>query len=279
MPAKKELKNKRFARLLVLCENGRDKHGQILWKCKCDCGKIITVRARALTTKHTKSCGCLFTETFTTHGLTKHPIYSVWRNMIQRCYNIKNKRYNDWGGRGIIVCPEWKYSTTEFINWAIHKGYKKELRIDRINNDGNYTPSNCRFVNPSISAQNQRVRKTSKTQLKYIYPQKEKYVVNIPTRLTTKTKDYIGIYATLEEAIKIRNENLVSLKIGGFYGEPRNKRRDVETLMEKVVSNCITHKKKHLTKEEEKNTKPIKGLPRLRQNKENYHEFQKSHES
>lgn len=81
-----------------------------------------------------------------THGLSNSRIYNVWNCMRQRCSNPKNSHYSAYGGRGISVCPEWQNSFESFYAWAINNGYKDTLEIDRINNDGNYEPSNCRWV-------------------------------------------------------------------------------------------------------------------------------------
>lgn len=86
-------------------------------------------------------------------------LYSVWTSMVQRTTNKNHPHYNLWGGRGIVVCNEWRESSISFINWAKSNGYKEGLDIDRINNDGNYEPSNCRFVTRSQNLLNKRKRK------------------------------------------------------------------------------------------------------------------------
>lgn len=90
------------------------------------------------------------------HGLRKHPLYNVWWNMKTRCYRKNYKQYKDWGGRGIRVCEKWINNFVSFYNWAIKNGHAKGLVIDRIDNNGNYEPSNCRFVTRAISGQNKR---------------------------------------------------------------------------------------------------------------------------
>lgn len=80
------------------------------------------------------------------HGLSKHPLYSVWEYMKARCYNKNTIRYNNYGGRGIRICDEWRNIPKAFIEWGLSNGWQKGLQIDRIDNDGNYEPSNCRFV-------------------------------------------------------------------------------------------------------------------------------------
>ena len=90
------------------------------------------------------------------HGLYQHPLYKIWSAIQQRCCNPKMIRYKDWGGRGIKLCGEWLHNPEMFIKWALENGYKKGLQIDRINNDGNYTPDNCRFVTPAENMHNKR---------------------------------------------------------------------------------------------------------------------------
>jgi len=95
----------------------------------------------------------------TTHGLSSHPIYNVWAGMKTRCYNPNYQQWKDWGGRGIRVCAEWRESPKAFIEWALENGYKKGLTIDRKENDGDYTPDNCRFI---IRAENGRNNRQTK---------------------------------------------------------------------------------------------------------------------
>lgn len=141
--------------------------------CRCKCGKVKHVWQTALNTGKSKSCGCLFKKESierlrkkaTKHGMSRnakncgHPLYSVWVGMKRRCNSSNVVGYHNYGGRGISVCAEWEADFKLFYNWATENGYKKGLQIDRIDNDGNYEPSNCRFVTPSENLRNTRLNR------------------------------------------------------------------------------------------------------------------------
>ena len=132
-----------------------------IFKCKCDCGKIIEVIGYNLINGHTKSCGCLRKENkpHFIHGLSKNIIYHKYYGMIYRCYNPNSDDYHSYGGRGIIICDEWLDKDNGFMNfynWAISHGYRDDLEIDRINVNGNYEPSNCRWIPKEYQCYNKR---------------------------------------------------------------------------------------------------------------------------
>lgn len=95
------------------------------------------------------------------HGMTHTRIHRIWRDMRSRCNNPKAQNYKDYGGRGITICKEWLDDFIAFYHWAGTNGYQCNLSIDRINNDGNYEPGNCRWVNKSIQNMNRRIHNSS----------------------------------------------------------------------------------------------------------------------
>lgn len=150
LPARvKDLSGQRFGRLLVVRYAGLDKYGRARWLCCCDCGGEHTAQGGNLRTAHTKSCGCLSPDInrrqFVTHGKHGTVEYRAWSHMIQRCFNPNNKRYANYGGRGISVCERWRCS---FANFLTDMGRKPSPQhsLDRIDNDGNYEKSNCRWT-------------------------------------------------------------------------------------------------------------------------------------
>ncbi len=124
--------------------------------CKCDCGNITEVRYDCLTNNNTKSCGCINTVDRTKpNSVKKHKLYRVYWRIKECCYNKNDKSYKYYGGRGIKICDEW-LQYENFLSWCLTHGYKEGLQIDRIDTNGNYEPSNCRFVTSSDNNYNKR---------------------------------------------------------------------------------------------------------------------------
>lgn len=165
MPKLIDLTGKMFGRLLIL-ERAEDyilpKGGRVTqWKCQCESKTIVVVAGNSLRRGLTKSCGCFSEECRKatknkTHGDSKTRLFNIWCGMKQRCNNPNAPKYQNYGGRGIAVCDEWKNSFEKFRAWVLNNGYSDDLTIDRINNDGNYEPDNCRWA--TVTEQNQNKR-------------------------------------------------------------------------------------------------------------------------
>lgn len=153
---------KRFGKLTVVERAGRDKDGRFLWKCACDCGGVKYTITANLNSGRVRSCGCLHYEEASKRmkemrarkGKRDKRLSTIWLNMKARCFNPKNAGYKNYGERGITVCDEWKESFENFYNWAINNGYEKTLSIDRIDPNGNYEPSNCRWTTMKVQQNN-----------------------------------------------------------------------------------------------------------------------------
>ncbi len=166
-----DLMGQKFGRLLVLRYAGTNKHSQARWHCKCDCGKDHTVGARELRNRQTQSCGCLHREIvidrLTTHGMSHLPEHSVWGDMLGRCHTSTHASYCHYGGRGITVCDRWKNSFIAFFKDMGYKPFPK-AQIDRIDNNGNYEPGNCRWVLQAVNCRNSSYAKLSMQKAKAI---------------------------------------------------------------------------------------------------------------
>lgn len=152
----RDLTGKRFGRWLALSYAGNRR-----WLCRCECGLEKPVDTSSL--RQGRSKGCIkchaMTGTRRTHGEKRTRLYAIWSHMIGRCENPKNPAFDRYGGRGIGICAEWRKSFQAFRDWARANGYADMLTIDRINNDGNYEPSNCRWATYTQQSRNRRCMK------------------------------------------------------------------------------------------------------------------------
>lgn len=148
-----------FGEWKVIQRVGSTRSGAATWLCRCSCGKEKAIAGYSLTRGDTNSCGCKaplwIGEANRTHGMTNTSLFSTWSAMLQRCYYPKHVGYKNYGERGISVCDRWKNSFEAFAN---DMGQKPgpDFTLDRINNDGNYEPGNCRWATKLEQAQNCR---------------------------------------------------------------------------------------------------------------------------
>lgn len=184
---------------------------------KCNCNNEFRARTADVKLGKIKSCGCLNRKLLikrnTTHGLNNHRLNGIWQDIKKRCLNKNRKQYVDYGGRGITICDEWLNDFISFYNWALDNGYQDNLTIDRINNDGNYEPLNCRWTTRTVQARNTR-RLSSKNTSGYrgVLWDKRKNKWNAFISINNK-RIHLGYFNTDIEAVLARDKYIDDNKL------------------------------------------------------------------
>ena len=199
-------------------ESSKQKKRFGIYKCGF-CGTKFKADTGNIKSEHTESCGCYqkrrTSETHKTHELRSTRLYRIWGHIKDRTLNPKNKDYNDYGGRGISVCGEWKNDFMSFYNWAMLNGYSDELSIDRIDNDGNYCPENCRWTTQIIQSRNKRIPTNNTSGYKGVClvkkTNKYKSYINVD-----KKRIHLGYFLTIEEGARAYNNYILENNLEGF---------------------------------------------------------------
>jgi hypothetical protein len=203
--------------MMFATENSKRKVRFGLYKCGF-CGNEFRTSTQGVLRGKTKSCGCYnikrVRESNTKHGLRSTRLYTTWSDIKRRTLNPKHKSYQNYGGRGITICEEW-LDIHNFYKWALSNGYSDELSIDRIDNDGNYCPENCRWVTPTIQIRNQRIRKTNTSGYKGVCYRKGN---NIYTAQICVNKNviHLGSFKTPEEGAIAYNNYIIENNLEGY---------------------------------------------------------------
>ena len=174
------------------------------------CGKEFETQVSSIHRGSTKSCSCL--GGVTTHGLESNRFYDTWKNILKRCNNPKNKSYKNYGARGITVCEEW-LDVRNFVSWAERTHPNIEgVSLDRIDNDGNYEPSNCRWADKVTQNTNQRKRSTNTSGFVGVYwdISKNKWTAKVGSNNKLIN---IGTFKTKEEVVQARDNYIIENKL------------------------------------------------------------------
>lgn len=205
-----DITGKKFGKLTVLNKHHKNKQNSWVCQCKCDCGNTTYVTVSNLNAGNVKSCGCIVGKSNIKHGLCESKIYKKHRGMKERCFNKKCSSYKNYGGRGIIMCDEWRNDFMSFYNWAMDNGYKEGLSLERIDVNGNYCPENCTWIPLREQGKNKR----SNIRIKFMG--KEYILADLSKNYSIPYEDLHRIYCQEKDVekyvlSKIKDKNLKSM--------------------------------------------------------------------
>ena len=204
--------------MMFATEDSKHKRRFGLYKCGF-CGTKFKACTPSVKFGNIKSCGCYsikkVKERFTKHGLSNIRLNRIWRSIKDRTLNSKHRAYHNYGGRGIKVCDEWKNDFMSFYNWAMSNGYSDELSIDRIDNNKNYCPDNCRWATRTIQSRNTRIPKNNTSGYKGVsfVKNRNKYKSYITV---AKNGVFLGEFPTAVEAGIAYNNYIIENNLEGF---------------------------------------------------------------
>lgn len=187
---------------LTVREISRLENGHRCFVCECDCGNFTKIEPTMWDKGIVKSCGCLSESLKLEHTEELDRLRRIYGGMIQRCYNQSSIAYENYGGRGIKICDEWRNSRDKFIEWALNNGYSNDLSIDRIDVNGNYEPSNCRFATIEMQIENRRPKEEWKK------PKKRKLKTLTINGETKTLQEWYKKYNTSEQAVRYRMKTI-----------------------------------------------------------------------
>jgi len=226
--------------VIEVIKGNSDNNWHTLWRCRCECGVVRKQEPSNLKSGKSRSCRKCSVG-MTTHGLYKHKLYAIWTAMKQRCTNPDNKYYPNYGGRGITVCNEWVDDPEIFISWGIGNGWRNGLQLDRKDNDGPYSPDNCRFITQERNLRNSRTLTTrNNSGYRGVSEIKQQTQTIYRAKVTCFNKvQHIGHFRTADEAALARDKFCVDNNLPlplNFPIKSHDREKLEEELEEKNVS-------------------------------------------